>query len=491
MPINPETADVFTALSMESKPMSSELWQKSATELAQAIRTQEVSSRAVIQAHLDRIAAVNPQVNAITLVLEEEALAMADAADEAIAAGEEVGPLHGVPFTVKENIDLAGSATTEGVPAFAQAIPPMDGPQVAQIKRAGAIPLARTNLPEFGLRWHTDNALHGATRNPWNPALTPGGSSAGEAVALATGMSPLGMGNDYGGSLRWPSQCAGTAAIRPSRGRVPNASALAPAESMLTLQMFGVQGPMARHVADVRLALSLMSGPDVRDPWWVPAPLQSPPLAAPIKVAVTKNPAGMGVDPAVAAGVERAAQALAAAGYAVEEVEPPLVAEAQAMWAHLAVTEIFTLILPMIQPIISEDAATFLNMVAELYPAFDLAGYAFSLADRNRIAREWSLFLQEYPLVLGPVATQQPFPVGMDTTDIDGLADFVRSLRLVVTASLLGLPAAIAPAGMDTESDLPQSVQIIGSLYRDDLCLDAAETIEQGLGAATPIDPRA
>lgn len=470
--------------------MTTELWQKSATELAQAIRTGEVSSREVVQAHLDRIAAVNQQVNAITQVLAEEALAMADAADAAVAAGEALGPLHGVPFTVKENIDLTGAATTNGVPAFAQAIPPVDSPQIAQIKRAGAIPLARTNLPEFGLRWHTDNALHGATRNPWNPALTPGGSSGGEAVALATGMSPLGMGNDYGGSLRWPSQCAGTAAIRPSRGRVPSASALAPAEEMLTLQLFGVQGPMARHVADVRLALGLMSGPDARDPWWVPAPLEGPPLAEPIKVAVTKNPAGMGVDPAVAAGVERAAQALAGAGYAVEEVEPPLVAEAGTMWSHLAITEIFTLVYPMIQPIISEDATTFLNMVAELYPAFDLIGYAFSLADRNRIAREWSLFLQEYPLVLGPVATQQPFAVGMDTTNADELDDFVHSLRLVVTANLLGLPAAVTPVGMDEGNGLPQSVQVIGSIFRDDLCLDAAEAIEQTLGVVTPIDPR-
>jgi len=468
--------------------MRTELWQMSAAELAAAVRNKEASSREVVQAHLDRIAAVNDSVNAITVVLADEALRMADEADRAVAEGAKLGALHGVPFTVKENIDLVGSATTQGVPAFAEAFPPVDAPHIVQIKAAGAIPLARTNMPEFGLRWHTDNALRGATLNPWNPALTPGGSSGGEAVSLATGMTPLGMGNDYGGSLRWPTQCAGVTAIRPSRGRVPHADSLAPAEPMFTLQFFGVEGPMARHVSDVRLALSLMSGPDPRDPWWAPAPLEGPSLTPPIKVAVTKNPAGMGVDPAVAAGVEQAAQALADAGYIVEEVEPPLVEEALNMWSHLAITEIFTLVYPMIQPIISQDSASFLNLVAELYPAFDLPTYAFTLADRNRIARAWSLFMADYPLVLGPVSTGQPFPVGADASDKAGLGEFIRSLRLVVTANLLGLPAAVVPVGIS--DGLPQSVQLIGNLYRDDMCLDAAEAIEARAGVFTPIDPR-
>ncbi len=201
--------------------MSTELWRWSAADLAQAIRTKQTSSREVVQAHLGRIAAVNDSIRAVTAVLDESALAAADAADRAVAAGEPLGPLHGVPITVKENIDLTGSANTEGAVALKDAVPPVDAPHVAQMKAAGAIPIGRTNLPDFGLRWHTDNELHGATRNPWNPARTPGGSSGGEAAALATGMTPLGMGNDYGGSLRWPSQCCGTAAIRPSLGRVP------------------------------------------------------------------------------------------------------------------------------------------------------------------------------------------------------------------------------------------------------------------------------
>src|SRR5262249_50678575 len=158
-------------------------------------------------------------------------------------------------------IDVAGLPTTHGVPALAGAIARADAPAVANLRAAGAIPLARTNMPDFALRWHTDSAIAGPTVNPWDPALTPGGSSAGEAVSLATGMSLLGVGTDLGGSLRWPSQCAGTAALRPTFGRIPKGETTA-----MSLQLMDVQGPMARRVEDLRLAFKIMSGPDARDP---------------------------------------------------------------------------------------------------------------------------------------------------------------------------------------------------------------------------------
>src|SRR5215469_15074122 len=229
------------------------------------IRDGEVSSRDVVQAHLDRIEAVNASLNAIVRLLPDQALAAADAADRAVADGAEMGRLHGVPFTVKENIDVAGTPTTQAIPAMAEAVSPLDAPQVERLRAAGAIPLGRTNLPDFALRVHTDSTLHGLTRNPWNPERTAGGSSGGEAVALATGMTPLGFGNDLGGSLRVPSQMCGTAAIRPSRGRVPDAAVTEPPET-LVIQMTHTQGPMARRVADLRLALGIISAPDVRDP---------------------------------------------------------------------------------------------------------------------------------------------------------------------------------------------------------------------------------
>jgi amidase len=200
-----------------------EIWQHSAIELAALIAKRQLSSLEVVNAHLARIDTVNPAINAVVRVLADEARAAAGAADRRLAAGETVGPLHGVPFKVKENIDMAGLPTTWGVPALAQAVVPADAPVVERMRAAGAIPIGRTNLPDMALRIHTDSSLHGLTRNPWHPGRTAGGSSGGEAAALATGMTPIGLGNDIGGSLRNPANACGVASIRPSFGRVPDA----------------------------------------------------------------------------------------------------------------------------------------------------------------------------------------------------------------------------------------------------------------------------
>ena len=205
--------------------------------------------------------------------LDDSALAAADAADREVADGGDLGPFHGVPITVKENIDLLGSPTTQAVPAFAEALPAEDAPVTARMKAAGAIPLARTNLPDFGLRVHTDSSLHGLTRNPHHPDRTAGGSSGGEAAAIATGMSPLGLGNDIGGSLRNPAHCCGIASIKPSVGVVAQASSLPPEDPTLSFQQMAVQGTMARRVADVRASFQVVAGPDVRDPFSLPVTL--------------------------------------------------------------------------------------------------------------------------------------------------------------------------------------------------------------------------
>jgi len=231
----------------------SEIWRLTATELAQRIARRELSSAEVVDAHLARIDAINPALNAVVRVLADEARAAAALADQQLAAGDKVGPLHGVPFTVKENIDMAGLPTTWGVPALAQAVVPKDAPVVERMRAAGAIPIARTNLPDMALRVHTMSSLHGLTRNPWHPGRTAGGSSGGEAAALASGMSPIGLGNDIGGSLRNPANACGIASIRPSAGRVPDAGYVPAEDHLLAVQLMNVQGQMARRVADVRL----------------------------------------------------------------------------------------------------------------------------------------------------------------------------------------------------------------------------------------------
>src|SRR5215471_10061038 len=301
----------------------SEIWQFSATDLAHRIAHRQLSSAEVVNAHLARIDAVNPALNAVVRVLADQAREAADLADRRLAAGESVGPLHGVPFTVKENIDMAGLPTTWGVPALAEAVVPMDAPVVERMRAAGAIPIGRTNLPDMALRVHSVSSLHGLTRNPWHANRTAGGSSGGEASALASGMSPIGLGNDIGGSLRNPANACGIASIRPSAGRVPDAGFVPTQEHLLAVQLMNVQGPMARRVADVRLGLRVLMGAHPRDPWSIDAPFEGPAVARPLRVAVVAEPPGGSTNPVVAATVRRAAKALADAGYSVEEVSPP------------------------------------------------------------------------------------------------------------------------------------------------------------------------
>jgi amidase len=462
-------------------PVSEELWRLGATELAGLLTTRELASREVVEALLARIEVINPSVNAVTVTLADAALAAAGEADRAMMDGATIGPLHGVPFTVKENIDLTGSATTQGLVAMKQAIPDLDAPVVAQFKQAGAIPLARTNLPDFGLRWHTANALRGVTKNPWDASRTPGGSSGGEAAALATGMSCLGLGNDYGGSLRVPAQFCGVSSIRPTLGRVPTATAFKPDSRPISGQLMSVQGPMARRVADVRLALQAMCGPDPRDPWWTPAPLDGP--ALPRRVAVWRA----GDDAQVEGGLEAAAAALADAGYDVDEREPPLIRDGAQLWAKLVFSDV-RLTWSAFGPMFGPEATTFLELAFAAYPDCDKDAYVQGLIDRQHIARTWSLFQSERPLVLAPVSTRRPFLVDRDIENEESQLEVLDSMRLTVVVNLLGLPAAAVPVGEG--EGLPQGVQVIGPRYREDLCLDAAQAIEDRLGGLAPIQPR-
>lgn len=462
------------------------LWRWSASELAEAIRGKRLSSEAAVRAHLDRIEAVNPKVNAVTVVLEEGALKAAQEADEKIAAGQEVGPLHGVPITIKENFDLVGSATTHGIVGLKDAFPEADAPVVAHLRAAGAIPIGRTNLPDFGLRWHTENDLYGATLNPWDPSRTPGGSSGGEAAAVATGLSPLGLGGDMGGSLRYPAQCCGIAALKPGLGRVSRIlTGLFPEPPLFYEQVASVVGPMARQVRDLRLALDVMSRRDPGDPMWVPAPRLGAEMPGPVRVAVITDPTGGEAAPAVAAAVRKAVDTLAGAGYAVEEVDPPSLGESTRVIEQITGFEFSSYMADMLAAV-SDPAKRFLQLLfGQAEP--DPSAYRAAIGERHAIARDWSLFMERTPLVLGPVSALEPFEVGYDIAGPEELARFVRSLRLTEICNLIGLPGVAVPVAVS--GGLPQGVQLIAPRFHEDLCLDAAEAIERALGIFTPIDP--
>jgi amidase len=467
--------------------MDHQLWRWDATAVAAGIRTGTISSREATQAVLARLEAVNPKLNAVTVVLAEQALAAADRADTARRRGEKLGLLHGVPVTIKENVDQEGAATANGVPAFKDVIATSDSPQVAAWKRAGAVVVGRTNTPAFSLRWHTDNDLRGRTFNPWHRDRTPGGSSGGAASALAVGIAPLAHGNDLGGSVRYPAYCCGVAGLRPTLGRIAAHNATVTEERPAGMQLMSVQGPLARRVADVRLGLAAMAAHDPRDPWWVPAPLDGPPVARPIRVALTVDPARAGVHAEVAAAVRAAGAALADAGYAVEEVEPPDVAAAAACWSTIVVNEMRHVTQPYIRRHGGVDINRSLDFMLAATADVDLVGYMKALGERTKHVRDWMLFLERYPLIVGPVSTEPPFEVGFDTTTPARAGEVFLAQRLLVAVNLLGLPATAVPVGR--AGGVPLGVQVIASRYREDLTLDAAEVIEARHGLATPIEP--
>jgi len=468
--------------------MQQRVWAWDAMDLARAIRARSISAREAVAACLDRLASVNPRINAVVETLAEEALAQADAADAQMRRGESLGSLHGVPVTIKVNTDQRGHATTNGVVAFRDVVAEADAPVVANWRKAGAIIVGRTNTPAFSWRWFTDNDLHGATLNPWNKGITPGGSSGGAAAALATGIGALAHGNDIGGSIRYPAYACGLAGIRPSFGRVPSFNPTAPEERPLTTQIMSVQGPLARRVRDLRLGLAAMSGFDPRDPWWVPAPLEGSPAKRPIRVALAGDPAGLGVAPSVAAAVQQAAAWLAEAGYAVEVREPPELTAAVETWNAILANEIRTTMLPLIEKFGDRAVQRMARFFDGLAPDLDRAEFSRALARRSTLLRAWMMFFEECPLVLMPVSCAPPFPVAADQGDDAALHRLITAQRPQFPPAVLGLPAISVPTGV--VDGLPMGVQLIAGRFREDLCLDAAEIIEAQAPMPTPIDPR-
>jgi amidase len=467
--------------------VNARLWKLSALELAAVVARGEVDALEVVDDHLHRIAAVNPALNAITNLLADSAREAARAIDRRRALGEALGPLAGVPFTIKENIDVAGSATTHGVSALRHAVAPTDAPVVQRLREAGAIPIGRTNLPDLSMRFHTCSQRYGHTVNPWDASRTPGGSSGGEGVALATGMSPLGLGNDAGGSVRIPALFGGVAALKPSYGRFPGDRSVGPRDLTLSSQLIPVAGPLARTVADLRVAYQVLAGPDSRDPRVVPAPLEGPRLPRPIRVAVVADPGGLGVHPDVRSGVESAAAALQDAGYTIEEVDVPRLAETLDAYGGMIMTE-FSLIWPTLERLLAPEGRRYIESSMALRAPGDLAEYVRLTSVRHGLLRDWAQFLARYPLVLGPVFTEPAPPVGFDVSGLEELKQVGTAMRLCTATSFVGVPAVAVPTHI--AGGLPQGVQVIAGFYREDLCLEAAGAIEARLGTPGPIEPR-
>jgi amidase len=422
--------------------------------------------------------------------LHEQALAEATAADQALARGGPVGPLHGVPVTIKVNVDMAGQPTDNGVVAFKDLVATRDNPVVANLRRAGAIVIGRTNTPAFSMRWFTDNALHGATRNPWDAGRTPGGSSGGGAAATAAGIGAIAHGNDIAGSVRYPAYCCGLVGLRVGYGRVPAYNfTSAGAPRPISAQLMAVQGPLTRRVRDARAAFAAMAVPDPHDPRCVDLPLEGPAPTRPLRVALVADPAARGgVAPAVADSIRRAGRALEAAGYAVEEIAPPELGAVADLWAAIAMDDAIAALEPAVQQYGDEGIKRALGFWRALYPARDPRLVLAALTERERLLRLWELFLLERPLVVTPVSNEPPFPVGLDLVDVETTRRLMDAQIMQLAVPVLGLPSISVPTGV--VDGLPTGVQITAGRHREDLCLGAAAAVEAACPMPTPIDPR-
>ncbi len=460
----------------------SELCFESGRVLAARIRAREISAREVMAAHLRQIERVNPRLNAIVAKLDDDAcLALADAADRRLARGEPVGALHGLPWAFKDLEPAVGFPWTRGSPLLATAMPTQDSVIVERIRRAGALAIGKTNVPEFGMGSHTYNRVYGTTRNPYDPTKSSGGSSGGAGAAVAAGMLPLADGSDYGGSLRNPGNFDNVVGFRPSVGLVPNAP------SLLPFHGFSVKGPLARSVADAAFLLSVLAGPDARDPACFPSEPGrfAAPLArsfAGVRVAWCPDLGGLPLDARVRAVVEAQRGRFEALGCVVEDACPDL-QDADDVFLTLRALRTATELAPLLpaqRDAIKPEALAEAERGARLTQrelAAALTAHA-RLLERLRVFEERYAFFVCVVNQLPPFDAELDWPHEIDGVRMDHYLDWMKSACRVSTTFR---PAISVPAGF-TDAGLPVGIQIVGS-FRDDLgVLQLAHAFEQATG---------
>ncbi len=456
------------------------IWQWSAVTLAAAIRDREISCAEAMAATLARVSTHNGAVNAIVEEDGVSARSQAEAHDAALARGDAVGALHGVPVTIKVNVDQEGQATTNGVAAFKDVIAPADAPIVRNLQNAGAIVIGRTNTPEFSFRATTDNDLYGRTMSPWNDQASAGGSSGGAGAAAMMGFGPIHHGNDIGGSLRFPSYACGAATVKPGFGRVPAYNPSQTAERGIMAQQMSVQGVICREVRDVRRAMEIATLYAPQDPWQVPAAFYGPPVPGPIKVAFTKETYEFDLHPSVSRALDNAADALADAGYEVVEQEAPMLREC----AREANACLFGETIELLGDVIESDGSDAIRSIfknyAQMFDPLFGKDRTQAMARRATYVRAWTEFMAEYPLVLTPFLPNPPFKWNRDEEGMEGVREVLGSAIWSYSMNFMGLPAGNVPAHF--ADGLPIGVQIVGRRFREDMILDACEAVERKTG---------
>jgi amidase len=459
-----------------------ELYWRPATELATMVRTRQVSARELLEAHLARIEAVNGTLNAIVTLDAEGARAAADAADAALAAGEDVGPLHGLPVAHKDTHVTGGMRTTWGSPLHADTVPAHDELVVARLKAAGAIRVGKTNVPEFAAGSHTFNTLFGATHNPYRHGLSAGGSSGGAAAALAAGLVPLAEGSDMGGSLRNPAAFCNVVGLRPTPGRVPTHPAA------MGWSQLSVQGPMGRTVGDVALAMSALAGPDPRvpislsdDPTGFAAPL--PTDLTGLRVAWAPDLGGrVTVDPAITSVLASSVGVLESLGAVVEEGCPDL-SGADEIFGTLRAW-LFESSFGEISRRSPDRVKESIRWNAEMGAKLTGADLAHAEQLHTKLYERMVAFFERYDVLLAPTTQVLPFPVEVEyPTEIAGVPqdNYLEWMRSCTLISATGCPALSLPGGFTTDG-LPVGLQVVGAPRADRRVLEVGHAFEQATG---------
>ncbi|MFC7496904.1 MULTISPECIES: amidase [unclassified Nocardioides] len=452
-----------------------------ARDQAAAVRRREISARELLDLHLDRIAERNPQLNAIVSLDEGRAYAAAADADRVLASGAEVGPLHGLPFAFKDTHAVAGWRTTYGSPLFADHVPDRDELLVERVRRAGAVTIGKTNVPEFAAGSHTFNTVFGTTLNPVDPTRSAGGSSGGAACALAAGMVPLADGSDMGGSLRNPASFCGVVGLRPSLGRVPEWPLYNQWETT------SVGGPMARNVGDLALLLSVLAGPDARAPQALgdPGSAFAPPVGgslAGLRVALSVDLGGAFlVDEEVAAIVTASADVFAGAGASVADAHPDLT-EADDTFRTLRAWHFQA----KLGALLAEHPGSFKQSLADNIRAGESltgADVARAYGQRTLLSERMRSFFGQHDVLVLPVSQVPPFPADQEfPTEINGRAmdTYLDWMRAAYFITVTGCPAISVPF-RTTAVGLPVGIQIVAAHGRDRFLLEVAAAFEAAL----------
>ncbi len=455
-----------------------------AARMAALIRERKISPRELLEAHLRRIEQVNPRLNAIIQLDKERARRDAEAAERAVTTGQTLGPLHGVPITIKSSIDVAGVPCECGSKLRQGHVPERDATLVTRLRQAGAIILGVTNVPDMLVAYETDNLLYGRTNNPWNLDRTAGGSSGGESAAIASGCSAAGIGSDGGGSIRVPAHCCGIYGLKPTPGVIPRTGHWPACLGPSTL--LGLVGPMARSVDDLEIMLRVTAGRDFGDALSVPVALDppSPDELAGVKIGWYEDDGVVPVTPETREAVRKAAKLLSEQGYVTEPYRPQGMESAREHWWMLfGVTGA-----ALTQPLVRGREKDVHPIVQDLLaPAGDVVSATFEQLLNTWVMRDLLLLkllaqMEEYPVLLCPVASVPAFGHGERSWIIDGqTVSYPKAFVYCQIFNLLGNPSVVVPVGRSKDG-LPIGVQIVGRPYEEMLILAVARKLEEALG---------